>query len=358
MIRSLKPLPSFKNSENGSDLKYKSLYLEGATIMNLRQWKFTAGIMAVTLLIITQFFITDGLQTDGRSITQGLANTVLENNLLDCMGGRVSAVGEISSTDGQNWIVPANTEFGKLEAPDLFNECNNARPANINAVNLNDLPVVEVDANGETLTAYIFADNYFELYINGQLIGTDPVPFTPFNSNVIRFQASYPMTIAVKLVDWEENLGLGSENNRGNDFHAGDGGFIATFEDGNGNVVATTGSDWKAQTFYIAPLDDPNHVVTLSDNTRSSESASTSPTCNANCFAVHYATPEDWASSDFDDTVWPNATTYTEDEIGVNNKPSYANFVEKFSGSGATFIWSSNVVLDNEVLVRFTLNQP
>lgn len=61
---------------------------------------------------------------------------------------------------------------------------------------------------GEEFVAFLFADNYFELYVNGELLAIDPVPFTPFNSNVIRFTADRPATIAVMMVDWEENLGL------------------------------------------------------------------------------------------------------------------------------------------------------
>ncbi|GGG46085.1 hypothetical protein [Bizionia arctica] len=32
-----------------------------------------------------------------------------------------------------------------------------------------------------------------------------------------------------------------------------------------------------------------------------------------------------------------------------------ADFIEKFSGSGAEFIWSTNVILDNEVIIRYTV---
>ena len=56
----------------------------------------------------------------------------------------------------------------------------------------------DVDAGGEeTFAAYIFADNYFELYVNGKLLGVDAIPFTPFNSSVVRFKANRPFTIAV-----------------------------------------------------------------------------------------------------------------------------------------------------------------
>jgi len=105
------------------------------------------------------------------------------------------------------------------------------------------------------ITGFIFADNYFELYVNGQLVGVDAIPFTPFNSSVVRFRVKRPITYAVRFVDWEENLGLGSENSRGNKYHAGDEGFVASFSDGT-----VTDTSWKAQIFYTAPIDSPSNV--------------------------------------------------------------------------------------------------
>ena len=62
--------------------------------------------------------------------------------------------------------------------------------------------------------------------------------------------------------------------------------------------------------------------------------------------------------SSFDDSTWPSATTYTNIVIGVDNKPSYTNFVNIFDDAtnDAQFIWSKNVILDNEVIVRKTVN--
>ena len=184
--------------------------------------------------------------------------------------------------------------------------------------------------------------------VNGQLVGIDPIPFTPFNSNVVRFRAKAPITYAFKLVDWEENLGLGSEDNRGNAYHPGDAGLIASFSDGT-----VTNADWKAQVYYIAPVDDPSNVVMLGDGTRDS-SAANQTTGSANSYGLHWQVPTDWASPDFDDSAWPNATIFTNETVGVDNKPSYTNFDDQFAGAGASFIWSSNLVLDNEVLVRYT----
>ena len=72
-------------------------------------------------------------------------------------------------------------------------------------------------------------------------------------------------------------------------------------------------------------------------------------------FGVHWEVPDDWREPNFDYGDWPKATTYTEEEIGAN-KPAYMRFREKFAGAGAQFIWSSNVVLDNEVLLRHRVN--
>jgi hypothetical protein len=43
--------------------------------------------------------------------------------------------------------------------------------------------------------------------------------------------------------------------------------------------------------------------------------------------------------------------------IGVDNKVAYTNFTDIFDNSSADaqFIWSTNVVLDNTVIVRYTV---
>ncbi len=286
-----------------------------------------------------------------RSITQGLATTTT-GNLLPA-GQRISSVGSITATDSTVWTVPSATQFTTAtKAPDLYNEVNAVTPGSIAAAAtaIANAPTVVVDADGEVITGYIFADNYFELYVNGVLVGVDPVPFTPFNSCFVKFRAKKPITYAVKLVDWEENLGVGSELNGADPYHPGDGGFMASFSDGT-----VTNSQWKAQSFYIAPLNDPALVIEQPNGTHDSSAAGLqTPTLNQNSYALHYAIPSNWASKTFNDAVWPNASTYTEATVGVNNKPAYTNFPAQFSTSGASFIWSSNLVLDNEVIVRYT----
>ena len=59
----------------------------------------------------------------------------------------------------------------------------------------------------------------------------------------------------------------------------------------------------------------------------------------------------------FDDSLWPAANEYTNSTIGVNNKPAYTNFTNIFDDpiSDAQFIWSTNIILDNEVVVRYNV---
>lgn len=288
------------------------------------------------------------------SITQGLAETMIQSMFTcDQPRTRVAGMGEIKDQKGNVWIVPAENSFTTATAAfDLFNECNGIVPSNIADVDLNSVAVSEIDADGEIITGFLFADNYFELYINGNLIAVDPVPYTPFNSNIVKFKVNKPYTIAVKLIDWEENLGLGSENLQGKSYKPGDGGFIASFSDGT-----VTNNKWKAQTFYTSPVKDLNCLSEVGAKRLSRNCDESGVNDGTSFYGVHWKVPANSFETSFDDSNWPNATTYSEETIGVNNKKAYMNFIEKFSGAGAEFIWSTNVVLDNEVIIRYKVKE-
>jgi len=292
-----------------------------------------------------------------RHVTQGRAKTVIEN-LCRCpekvSNHRISAVGTITATDGTVLTVPAETAFQKgPKAHDLYNECTGVTPRSAReAASPASVPVVEVDADGEEVTGYLLADNYFELYVNGKLVAVDAVSYTPFNSAIVRFKAKRPYTYAVKLVDWEEDLGLGTEFGvRGGPWYQGDGGFIARFSDGT-----VTDSSWRAQAFYIAPLASPDDVVEEGNVHQTAKLGrvhphAPKPGCEGRCYAVHYPIPVDWQAAGFDDSNWPRAHEFTDAEVGVPN--AYALFRELFQG--ARWIWSFNLVLDNLVLARKTV---
>ncbi len=299
--------------------------------------------------------------TGTASVTQGLATTIA-TNLYPCTGGRVCNIGSIIATDNSVWTVPSAVNFTNNSFPfasDLYNSCTGANYANESAAlsNLNGSDIITIDASGEVITAYIFADNYFEMYINGIAVGKDNVPYTQFNSNIIRFKVKRPFTIAILLVDWEENLGVGSENNNGFLYHAGDGGMVAVFKDSNNNTITTTGNNWKAQTFYTSPIIDltcPTEIGTQ----RLSGNCSTQDSNNGTAYyGLHWSKPINWMDPAFNDSQWPNATAYSNTIVGVNNKPAYTNFINIFDDvtNDAQFIWSTNLILDNEVVVRQTV---
>ncbi len=310
------------------------------------------------MLAATVLFSAGAKAQDAPSFTMGPARTT-NPGLFTCRGARsrVSPVGTIRSDDGRQWIVPADTHFQTApKAADLYNQCSGVRLRQISDLDLRKVPVIDA-GGGEIFTAYVFADNYFELYINGKLVGVDAVPFTPFNSSVVRFKAKRPFTIAAMGVDWEENLGLGSERNRGVAYHPGDAGFVAVIKDDKGRTISITDKSWRAQTFYISPLNDRS-CLKLSGPVRDTSRCSTASVRDGMAFsAAHWPIPENWFSPEFDDSSWPVATVFSNETVGVDNKPAFMNFRDVFDdpAADAAFIWSSNLVLDNLVLMRRTV---
>ena len=281
-------------------------------------------------------------------VIKGKAEVKVEN-LFTCENGnsRPSPLG-IQALNGKEFVVPSHVQYEEKNfVNNLYDECSNTTPNSLAEVDLSTVPIVEIDKDGEVITGYIFADNYFELFINGKLVGVDAVPFTPFNSNIVKFKVKKPYDIAIKAVDWEENSGLGSERNRGKKYHPGDGGLIASFSDGT-----ITNSHWKAQTFYTSPIYDLSCVKEVGNERITKDCNISGSNEYIETYSLHWDIPLSWESNE-EYLSWPKSLQYTEDEIGVDNKKAYMNFQEQFSGSGASFIWSSNVVLDNLVLFRY-----
>jgi hypothetical protein len=326
-----------------------------------------------------------------RWVVQGPATTFVADFLYDCpvvVGNwRPGAVALARATDGTPIRVPAETAFERGIGPasvDLYNECTGVTPADSSGVDPEAAPIIEVDADGEVVSGYIVADNYYELYVNGTLVSVDNTPYTPFNSSIVRFRVNRPYTLAFKLVDWDEHLGLGMElfpqgpasdrMESGDPWFLGDAGLIVQLSDGT-----VTGDHWKAQSFSIAPLDSPDDIVERDgihdtsafgrinrDITRPS-CATEAPDVTGNnrlfpelaylpndCYAVHYPIPDGWERADFDDSAWPQAFEYLDDEVSTpRGLPAYFRYTDLFDE--ASFIWTRSLVLDNLVIARLTV---
>lgn len=293
--------------------------------------------------------------TASGAITTGLGTATTTN--LFPSGIRPSPLGTIEDiTSTTSWAVPAEVNYQDASFPtasDLHNLYGAQYANEIAALAaLDPADIIEIDAGGELINAYVYADNYFEMYVNGVAVGKDPVPFTEFNSSLIQFRVEIPFTVAMLLVDWEENLGTGTEDNGGQN-RPGDGGMVAVFKDSTDTIIGVTGADWLAQTFYTSPITDLS-CLTESGNQRLSDSCSTDVVADLSAIhGAHWALDSNWMEEGYDDSAWPTATTYTNDEIGVN-RAAYTNFSNVFDSTtnDAAFIWSTNIDLDNEVAVR------
>lgn len=167
----------------------------------------------------------------------------------------------------------------------------------------------------DTIKANVYADNWFQMYINGELVAVDSIKFIPHNVVSVDLLPTYPMTIAVMAKDnADPKTGMEYANT-----NIGDAGFILKFSDGT-----VTHAGWKAKSFSHGPVnrDTKNPRV---ENT---------------------PIPDNWYATDFNDSDWSNATEYTEDEVGPKQPYYDSDF------KGAKFIWTRDIALDNTVIFR------
>ena len=183
--------------------------------------------------------------------------------------------------------------------------------------------------------AEVWADNWFALYVNGKKVGEDSVPITTeksFNSEKIRFAATYPLTIGVIAKDFTENSSgleyIGKPNQQ-----IGDAGIIFQIREVvSGKVIAYSARDWKVLTINKAPL-NPECV------------SSTNP--NVDCKFSNATIPSTWTSATYKDTSWKYATEFSKQTVGV--KEGYFDYSWT---SGAALVWSADLKLDNTILLR------
>ena len=173
----------------------------------------------------------------------------------------------------------------------------------------------------DTIRANVYADNTFMLWINGELVAVDPIAFIPHNVVSVDLLPSYPMTIAVLAKDnFDPRTGMEYANT-----NIGDAGFVLRFADGT-----VTDGTWKAKCVSRGPVGGDT----------------------ANPRVESEPIPEAWFAVGFDDSDWPRAKEYTEEEVGPKQPYYDADF------TGARFIWSGDLAIDNVVLFRKVVEAP
>lgn len=192
-----------------------------------------------------------------------------------------------------------------------------------------------------TFQAEVWADNWFSLYVNGRKVGDDSVSISQeksFNSEKIKFTATYPLTVGLMAKDYVENASgleyIGKSNQQ-----IGDGGIILQIRDLTTNqIVGYTDSSWKSLVIYKAPL-NPECV------------SSKTPLTDCRSSTIKPAT--NWYSSSFKDSSWTSATEFSKEAVGV--KDGFFNIVWSNSSK---LIWAKDLKLDNTILFRKVISAP
>ncbi len=198
-----------------------------------------------------------------------------------------------------------------------------------------------VFADSRNLTAEIWVDNWFEMYVNGEKIMEDSVPITTersFNSETTTFTAELPAQIAIQAKDFKEN-DTGLEYIGTARQQMGDGGMIFQIKDAvSGEILAVSNQDMRCLVVHRAPVD---------------------PSCakekhpvegQGACASVVQDVPSDWTASDFDDSSW--ATAVEHSERAVSPKDGYDRVQWD---SSSKLIWSNDLVQDNTLLCRLLI---
>lgn len=173
----------------------------------------------------------------------------------------------------------------------------------------------------DTKKLNVYADNWFSLWINGELVAVDSIRFMPHNVISVDVFPQYPMTIAVMAKDNADAKTAMEYNNT----QIGDGGFIMKLADGT-----VTGKHWKAKSVFHGPI---------KRDTR-------------NPRVIHEEIPKNWTAVEFDDSGWTAAREFDERTVGPKG-PFY-----QYDFEGAKFIWADDLELDNTVLFRVKVDSP
>lgn len=185
------------------------------------------------------------------------------------------------------------------------------------------------------IDADVWADNWFSLYVDDQLIIEDSVSITTersFNKESFSFEVTLPVQINIIAKDFKENdSGLEYIGSRRQQM--GDGGLIVQFKRRDtGETILASGTGFRCLAIHKAPL---NKDCEKSDDPLTA------------CKVESISEPSDWKSADYDDTNWETATVYSESAVSPKDGYNKVKWDDN-----AQLIWTSDLETDNTLLCR------
>lgn len=194
--------------------------------------------------------------------------------------------------------------------------------------------------SAESFVADVWADNWFEMRINGSKVAEDSVPITTersFNAESFEFAAQRPFVIGLVAKDFKENdSGLEYIGTRRQQM--GDGGVIVQIRDEAGRLVAVSSPEWRCLEVHKAPLDkscarEPKPVAGQ----------------GACAFQVREE-PAGWDQAGFDASQWPEAKIYSVREVRPKGGHDRIEWAKE-----ARFIWGPDLEQTNTILCRLVV---
>ncbi|MDO6461955.1 hypothetical protein Q4485_14685 [Granulosicoccaceae sp. 1_MG-2023] len=192
----------------------------------------------------------------------------------------------------------------------------------------------------ERFSADVWADNWFEMRINGTQVAEDSVPITTersFNAGSFEFEAERPFVVALVAKDFKQNdSGLEYIGTRRQQM--GDGGVILQIKDASGELVAVSDDSWQCLVIHSAPLD------------KACESEANPLAGEGPCAFFKRDEPAGWDQAGFDASDWPQASVYSARQVSPKGGYDRIDWADK-----AQFIWGPDLEQSNTVLCRITV---
>eukprot|EP00483_Globobulimina_turgida_P000677 UN00677 len=211
------------------------------------------------------------------------------------------------------------------------------------------------------ITGWIYVDNWFELYFNGEKVATDPITFKPHNAVKISFTA--PDTGLYSYAIWAQDFAddvTGLEERNGGTC-LGDGGIRIKLSDG---TISST--DWKCFIVMEGPYvindcsysnectNDPDACTVTYNDYPSCWNQTTCVAADSWSSATTYDNVDGWGVPTENEQCCGVQTTYTQAEIDACAAiyPTGCN-PGQFDWGAAEFMWTGDLNLHNRLICRY-----